>query len=77
MGENVYEDRDPAQRARELLADDMLELEQMIARREEMMCRDAIFTLNGNRLGDVTRDRARTTAPRSTSPVSPGSSWRR
>jgi hypothetical protein len=46
MGEHVYENRDPAQRAQELLADDLVELEQMLTRREEMMCRDAIFTLS-------------------------------
>ena len=48
MGEHVYENRDPAARARELLADDLLELSDMLARRIEMMCRDAIFTLSGN-----------------------------
>ncbi len=48
MGEHVYENRDPAQRGAELLADDLSELLAMLARREEMMCRDAIFTLSGN-----------------------------
>lgn len=48
MGEHVYENRDPAQRAQALLAADLLELEGMLARREEMMVRDAIFTLSGN-----------------------------
>jgi hypothetical protein len=48
IGENAYENRDPAQRARELLADDLVELSEMLARREEMMARDAIFTLSGN-----------------------------
>lgn len=48
MGEHVYENRDPAQRAQQLLADDLVELEQMLARREEMMCRDAIWTLSGD-----------------------------
>lgn len=48
MGENVYENRDPAARAREILAEDMREMADMLARRKEMMCRDAIFTLSGN-----------------------------
>jgi hypothetical protein len=48
MGENVYENRDPAQRGQQLLADDLAELSDMLARREEMMARDAIFTLSGN-----------------------------
>ncbi len=48
MGEHVYENRDPAQRAQQLLAEDLAELEQMLTRREELMCRDAIFTLSGN-----------------------------
>jgi hypothetical protein len=48
MGENVYEDRDPAARGQQLLAEDLVELSEMVARREEMMCRDAIFTLSGN-----------------------------
>ncbi len=48
MGEHVYENRDPAQRAQQLLAEDLLELESMRVRREEMMCRDAIFTTSGN-----------------------------
>jgi hypothetical protein len=48
MGEHVYENRDPATRGQQLLADDLVELEQMLARREELMCRDAIFTLDGN-----------------------------
>jgi hypothetical protein len=48
MGEHAYEDRAPEARAQELLADDLAELLDMKARREEMMCRDAIFTLSGN-----------------------------
>lgn len=43
MGENVYENRDPAQRGQELLGMDLAELDEMCTRREEMMCRDAIF----------------------------------
>lgn len=48
MGEHAYADQDPAARAQQLLADDLAELQDMLARREEMMCRDAIFTLSGN-----------------------------
>jgi hypothetical protein len=48
MGEHVYENRDPAARAQALLADDLGELSDMLERRLEMMCRDAIFTLSGN-----------------------------
>lgn len=48
MGEHAYDDLDPASRAQQLLADDLAELYDMLKRREEMMCRDAIFTLSGN-----------------------------
>lgn len=48
MGEHAYENRDPALRAQELLADDLRELLDMLKRRKEMMARDAIFTLSGN-----------------------------
>jgi len=48
MGESVYADVDPAQRAQILLAESLAELDEMLARRVEMMCRDAIFTLSGN-----------------------------
>jgi hypothetical protein len=48
MGENVYENRDPVVRAQQLLADDLSELSDMLERRKELMCRDAIFTLDGN-----------------------------
>lgn len=48
MGETIYEDMDPAKRAQILLADDLMLLDEMLARRLEMMCRDAIFTLSGN-----------------------------
>lgn len=43
MGESLYENRDPAARARDLLADDLMELQAMFARREEMMVRDVLF----------------------------------
>jgi hypothetical protein len=48
MGEHIYENRDPATRAKVLLIEDLATLQEMLARREEMMCRDAIFTLSGN-----------------------------
>lgn len=48
MGEHVYENRDPAARGQVLLMDQLAEFNDMLARRIEMMCRDAIFTLSGN-----------------------------
>lgn len=48
MGENVYENRDPNARGQQLLADDLMDRLEMLERRLEIMCRDAIFTLDGN-----------------------------
>lgn len=48
MGENVYEDIGPEARGKILLADDLMTLNEMLERRLEMMCRDAIFTLDGD-----------------------------
>lgn len=45
LGENVYSTRTPEQRAQELLAKDLEELRDMVARREEWMCREML--LNG------------------------------
>lgn len=45
MGENIYSTRTPEQRAQELLAKDLIELDEMIIRREEWMCREIL--LNG------------------------------
>lgn len=45
MGENPYSAKDPEDRAKELLATDMIELDDMITRREEWMCREVM--LNG------------------------------
>jgi hypothetical protein len=45
LGENVYSTRTPEQRAQELLARDLIELDDMITRREEWMCREVL--LNG------------------------------
>jgi hypothetical protein len=46
MGENIYSTRTPEQRAQELLAKDLAELDEMIARREEWLCREIL--LNGS-----------------------------
>lgn len=43
-GENMYSGKTPAQRAVEKMADDFIELREMIARREELMCAQTIFT---------------------------------
>jgi len=43
MGENVYSTRTPEQRAMELLARDLIELDDMIARREEWFCRQVLL----------------------------------
>lgn len=43
-GENPYYQRDPNTRAAEQLARDMVTLDQIITRREEAMCAEALFT---------------------------------
>ena len=43
MGENIYSGKTPAQRAVEKMAQDFIELREMIARREELMCAQTIF----------------------------------
>ncbi|ECD6517328.1 major capsid protein [Salmonella enterica subsp. enterica] len=45
FGENIYSQRTPAQRAQEMLADDLIDLDEQISRREEWMCREVL--LNG------------------------------
>lgn len=45
FGENIYSQRTPAQRAEEILATDLSELDEYISRREEHMCREVL--LNG------------------------------
>lgn len=45
LGENIYSTRTPQERAQELLAKDIAELDEMITRREEWMCRELL--LNG------------------------------
>lgn len=45
LGENIYSTRTPEQRAMELLAADLVELDEMITRREEWFCREIL--LNG------------------------------
>lgn len=44
MGESIYSTRTPEERARELLAKDIVELDDYITRREEWMCREILFT---------------------------------
>lgn len=46
LGENIYSTRTPEQRAQELLANDLAELDAMITRREEWLCRQLL--LNGS-----------------------------
>lgn len=43
MGENLYSNRTPDQRAAAKLVDDLKDLDDMITRREEVMCAEAIF----------------------------------
>lgn len=43
MGENLYSSRTPDERAAEKLVSDMKMLDEMITRREEVMCAEAIF----------------------------------
>jgi hypothetical protein len=45
LGEDIYSSRTPEERAREVLATDMIELDDFITRREEWMCREIL--LNG------------------------------
>lgn len=46
MGEDIYSERTPEEREQDLLADDMMELDDTITRREEWMCRELL--LNGS-----------------------------
>jgi len=43
MGENVYSTRTPEERAAQILGKDLSELDEMITRREEWMCREIII----------------------------------
>lgn len=43
MGENIYSSRTPEERAAEKLVKDLRDLDDMITRREEVMCAQAIF----------------------------------
>ncbi|BAQ11453.1 capsid protein of prophage [Bacillus sp. OxB-1] len=43
MGENIYSAKSPDERAAEKLVKDLLELEEMVTRREEVMCAQALF----------------------------------
>jgi len=44
LGENIYSARSPQQRAQELLGTDLSELDEMITRREEWLCRQILLT---------------------------------
>ncbi|MCD5324770.1 MULTISPECIES: major capsid protein [Pontibacillus] len=43
MGEGLYSAKTPAQRAVELMATDIMDLDDLITRREEWMCREVLF----------------------------------
>lgn len=43
-GESIYSTRSPDERAREKLGEDLGELDEMITRREELMCAQALFS---------------------------------
>ncbi|ARK25997.1 phage capsid protein [Sporosarcina sp. P37] len=43
MGENIYSAKAPDERAAEKLVKDLAELEEMVTRREELMCAQALF----------------------------------
>lgn len=43
-GNHIYESIDPVQQAAQMLASDLAELDEMIARREERMCVQALFS---------------------------------
>lgn len=43
MGENIYSQKTPADRESELLATDLIELDEYITRREEWMCREVLY----------------------------------
>ncbi|CAM4111378.1 major capsid protein [Mesobacillus thioparans] len=43
LGESLYSNRTPEQRAKEMLATDLSELDEYIARREEWMCREVLI----------------------------------
>lgn len=57
IGENVYNAADPDTRAAQQLGKDMVELDDMITRREEVMCSEALFsgqvTVEGEGYSDV------------------------
>lgn len=52
MGESVYSEKTPAARARELLAADIIELDDYITRREEWMCREVLINGKVNMSGE-------------------------
>lgn len=52
MGENVYSSKSPDERATEMLADDLIELDDQITRREEWMAAQVLFTGQVHMVGD-------------------------
>jgi hypothetical protein len=52
MGENIYSDKTPDERAREMLADDLQEMEDNITRREEWMAAQVLFTGEVHMVGE-------------------------
>ncbi|WP_438449417.1 major capsid protein [Gorillibacterium sp. sgz5001074] len=56
MGENVFSQRTPEQRQSELIGKDLAELDEMIARREEWMCRELLLNGKITMKGYIDRD---------------------
>ncbi|WP_028551750.1 major capsid protein [Paenibacillus sp. UNC451MF] len=52
MGEHIYSGKSPDERAIELLAEDLLELEETITRREEWMAAQVMFTGKVDMIGE-------------------------
>lgn len=52
LGEDLYSMKTPAERATELLATDLIELDDYITRREEWMCREVLFNGKLNMVGE-------------------------
>ena len=55
-GENMFSGRTPAERAVLKMSEDFVELREQIARREELMCAQAIFTGQIPVIGDVVNE---------------------
>lgn len=52
MGEHVYATKTPEERAKELLADDMIYLDDTVTRREEWMCAQVLFEGRVHMIGE-------------------------